>query len=61
MEKMNNSNDQRSNLLASLKPYLRENKKEKLDQYANLMNFTKIAEILKADNNFNNNSNTEKK
>ena len=61
MEKMNNSNDPRSNLLASLKPYLRENKKEKLDQYANLMNFTKIAEILKADNNFNNNSNTEKK
>ncbi len=61
MEKMNNSNDPRSNLLASLKPYLRENKKEKLDQYANLMNFTKISEILKADNNFNNNSNTEKK
>lgn len=61
MEKMNNSNDPRSNLLAPLKPYLRENKKEKLDQYANLMNFTKIAEILKADNNFNNNSNTEKK
>lgn len=61
MEKMNNSNDPRSNLLDSLKPYLRENKKEKLDQYANLMNFTKIAEILKADNNFNNNSNTEKK
>lgn len=61
MEKMNTSNDPRSNLLASLKPYLRDNKKEKLDQYANLMNFTKIAEILKADNNFSNNSNTEKK
>ena len=50
MDKMNNSNDPRSNLLASLKPYLRDNKKEKLDQYANLINFAKIAEILKNDN-----------
>ena len=50
MEKMNNSNDPRSNLLASLKPYLRNSKKEKLDQYANLINFAKIAELLKNDN-----------
>ncbi len=32
MEKMNNKNDPRSNLLYSLKPYLREGRKEKLDQ-----------------------------
>ena len=50
IEKMNNSNDPRNNLLASLKPYLRNSKKEKLDQYANLINFAKIAEILKNDN-----------
>lgn len=50
MDKMNNTNDPRSNLLASLKPYLRDSKKEKLDQYANLINFAKIAEILKNDN-----------
>ena len=50
MEKMNTTNDPRSNLLASLKPYLRDNKKEKLDQYSNLLNFAKIAEILKNDN-----------
>lgn len=50
MEKMNDSNDPRSNLLASLKPYLRNSKKEKLDQYANLINFAKIAELLKNDN-----------
>ena len=50
MEKMNNSNDPRSNLLNSLKPYLRNEKKEKLDQYANLINFAKIAEIMKNDN-----------
>ena len=50
IEKMNNSNDPRNNLLASLKPYLRNSKKEKFDQYANLINFAKIAEILKNDN-----------
>ena len=50
MEKMKNTNDPRSNLLSSLKPYLRDGKKEKLDQYANLINFAKIAEILKNDN-----------
>ena len=50
MEKLNNSNDPRANLLNSLKPYLRNEKKEKLDQYANLINFSKIAEIMKNDN-----------
>ncbi len=50
MDKVNNSNDPRNNLLSSLKPYLRDGKKEKLEQYANLMNFAKIAEILKNDN-----------
>lgn len=50
MEKLNNQNNPRSNLLASLKPYLREEKKEKLDQYSNLMNLANIAELLKNDN-----------
>ena len=49
MEKMNNKNDPRSNLLYSLKPYLRQSKQEKLDQYVNLLNFSKIADILKND------------
>ena len=57
MEKMNSSNDPRSNLLYSLKPYLREERKGKVDQYANLLNFAKIAELLKNDNNKENNSN----
>lgn len=56
MEKMNNKNDPRSNLLYSLKPYLREQKQEKLDQYANLMNVAKIAELLKNDNKENPNA-----
>lgn len=53
MEKMNSNNDPRSNLLQSLKPYLREERKEKVDQYANLLNVAKIAELLKNDNKEN--------
>ena len=63
--KLNNSkNDPRANLLNSLKPYLRDSKKGKLDNYMNLLNVTKIAEIMKNNNlnnnpsnNFNNNNN----
>lgn len=55
MEKMNNKNDPRANLLYSLKPYLREERKDKLDQYANLLNVAKIADLLKNDNKENNN------
>ena len=49
MEKMNNSNDPRSNLLYSLKPYWRETKPEKLEQYVNLLKVSQIAEVLKND------------
>ena len=52
--KMNNKNDPRSNLLYSLKPYLRDGRKEKLDQYVNLLNVSKIADILKDDKKENN-------
>ena len=55
MEKMNKKNDPRANLLYSLKPYLREEKKEKLDQYANLLNVANIVEALKNENKENNN------
>ena len=60
MDKMNNSNDPRSNLLYSLKPYLREGRKEKIDQYANLLNIAKMTELFKDTNtNMNNNNNKE--
>ena len=49
MEQMNNKNDPRSNLLYSLKPYLRQTKQEKLDQYVNMLNITKIADVLRND------------
>ena len=51
MENMNNKNDPRANLLYSLKPYLRDSKKDKLDQYVNLLNVSKIAELMNKNNN----------
>lgn len=48
--KMNNSNDPRANLLKSLKPYVREGKKDKLDTYMNLLNMTKLADTFKNNN-----------
>jgi len=46
MENINNKNDPRANLLYSLKPYLRDSKKDKLDQYVNLLNVSKIADLM---------------
>lgn len=43
MDKMNSKDNPRSKLLSSLKPYLKDDKKSKLDQYIQL---SKIIEIL---------------
>lgn len=51
MDNMNNKNDPRANLLYSLKPYLRDEKKDKVDQYVNLLNVSKIAELMNLNNN----------
>lgn len=61
MSKMNNSNDPRSNLLQSLKPYLREERKAKVDQYANLLNVAKIAELFNNTNQNNDNKGANSK
>ena len=46
MEKMNsNKEDPRANLLLSLKPYLKESRKEKVDQYAKLFKMSKVMEL----------------
>ena len=50
IEKMNSSSDPRSNLLQSLKPYLREEKRGKLDQYSKILNMTSIMELLSQNN-----------
>lgn len=57
MEKMNNSSDARSNLLQSLKPYLRDEKKSKLDQYSKLLTMTNLMELFNQ-NNSNNKENS---
>ena len=45
MSKMNSKKDDpRSNLLLSLKPYLKPSRKEKLDQYIKFMNLSSIME-----------------
>lgn len=54
MEKMNNSSGPRNNLLQSLKPYLRDEKKSKLDQYSNLLNMANLMELFNQNNKENN-------
>ncbi len=45
IEKMNTKDDPRSNLLQSLKPYLNDNRKSKVDQYIQLMNMSKVLDV----------------
>lgn len=46
MDKMNNTKDDpRANLLLSLKPYLKESRKEKVEQYVKLFSMGKIIEV----------------
>ena len=55
METLNKKDDPRSNLLYSLKPYLRESRQKKLDQYVNLLNISKIADAMNQSNKENKN------
>lgn len=41
-----NKDDPRANLLRSLKPYLKESRKDKVDQYIQIFNMGKVFEIL---------------
>lgn len=45
IDKMNSKDDPRSNLLLSLKPYLKDSRKEKIDQYIQLLNISKVLEV----------------
>lgn len=47
METLNKKDDPRSNLLYSLKPYLRETRQKKLDQYVNLFKITEVTNLFK--------------
>ena len=45
IDKINAKDDPRANLLQSLKPYLNENRKSKIDQYIQLMNMSKVMDV----------------
>lgn len=45
METFNNSNDQDSKLLYSLKPYLRKSRQAKLDQYINILKISHVSKL----------------
>ena len=47
MDAFNQKDDSKSNLLYSLKPYLRESRQRKIDQYVNLFKLSGIAKMIK--------------
>lgn len=49
MDSINSMDDSRSHLLLSLKPYLKNSRKAKVDQYIKLLNLTKIIDIFGGD------------
>jgi len=56
MDKFNSTkNSPESNLLLSLKPYLNNNRKQKLDQYIQFLNITKVLEAFNYNGGVNNN------
>ncbi len=46
MDSMSNTSDPRKSLLLSLKPYLKTEKKEKIDQYVKFLSLSKILETM---------------
>ena len=58
MDAMNSKkNDPRAKLLMSLKPYLKDSRKQKLDQYVQLLNMSSVFELFKENGgDFNSNS-----
>lgn len=56
MDKFNSTkNSPEANLLLSLKPYLNNNRKQKLDQYMQFLNITKVLEAFNSSGGVNNN------
>lgn len=46
MDKMNSKDDSRARLLMALKPYLKDSRRSKVDQYIQFFNMSKVMEIL---------------
>lgn len=47
MDSFNAKDDPRANLLRSLKPYLKDSRKSKIDQYVQFLNMSKVFDVLK--------------
>ena len=47
MDGMNSKDDPRANLLRSLKPYLKDSRKSKIDQYVQFLNMSKLLDMFK--------------
>lgn len=45
MDKMNSKDDPRTKLLISLKPYLKDSRKSKIDQYIQFLNMSKVIDV----------------
>ncbi len=50
MDKMNSKDDPRSKLLISLKPYLKDSRKNKIDQYIQFLNMSKVIDLFSKSN-----------
>lgn len=50
MDKMNSKDDPRTKLLTSLKPYLKDSRKSKIDQYIQFLNMSKVIEVFSKKN-----------
>lgn len=48
-DEINRNDDPRKSLLISLKPYLKDNKKSKIDKYIQFLNIAKIIEVIGPD------------
>lgn len=49
MDSLNSADNKDTNLLYSLKPYLRKSRQEKIDQYINLLKISQISKLFKSD------------
>ena len=47
IEQISNTNDSRSNLLMSLRPYMRENRQKSIDNVVKILNLSKISGLFK--------------
>jgi len=53
MDSLNNKNNKDTNLLYSLKPYLRKSRQDKIDQYINILKISQVSKLFNSKNGDN--------